>query len=457
MSPGSIPRYDLYEELEVSRSASVEVIEAAYKTLVKGHHPDVSKPDDAERIKRLNVARDWLISPTRRRRYDDANGIEGERRAAIRKPSRSRSREVAPDAPRARTSSPESFGPNSGEVRQFLARVRELNGARARELIDGRDSLEPGAYARSRSAALVASRGGRHNEWTFAREAATVIVNGKLSGSPLTSPVAAIVADIAGAIVVRDLLDPGDFERLLAPWTWRERPAVPAGAPVGRPIDPSPYAAAAVAAVREIVVRGRRNPAAVAAAATVLVVALGIAMLTRGPSRPESAIAGFTSRPSSVVVADPLASAPGVGPIPMSSGASAPPTSGSEPSATPPGDRGPGATPVPLATPQGPPTPRPTPRPTAVPTPSPTPTPTPPPTPSPTPAPTPTPAVVCEVVSLIGLNTSNAQLTWSSAGFTGTVQFSPPVPPQYKIGWQSLTVGDSVLCTSNISVQQAPP
>lgn len=449
MSPGSIPRYDLYEELEVSRSASVEVIEAAYKTLVKGHHPDVSKPDDAERIKRLNVAREWLLSPTRRRRYDDANGIEGERRAALRKPARSRSQRVRPDVPRARTSSPQSFGPNSGEVRHFLAGVRELNGARARELIDGRDALDavdPGAYASARSAALVASRGGRHNEWTFAREAATVIVNGKLSGSPLTSVVASIVADIAGAIVLRDLLDPRDFERLLAPWTWRDLPAVPAGAPVGRQIESSPYAAAAVATVREIVIRGRRNPAMVAAAATLVVAALGIAMLTRGPSRPESAIAGFTSGPfplgGSVPSGDGsvAASDPGVGPLPIPSPASAPPTSGLEPIATP----------LPFGTPEVTPTPRPTPRRTAVP-PSPTPT------PSPTPAPTPTPPPLCDVVSLIGVNTSTAQLTWSSAGFTGTVQFSPPVPPQYKIGWQSLTVGDSIPCSSNISVQRAPP
>ena len=82
---GPIPRFDLYEELEVSRSASAEVIDAAYRVLVKHYHPDVASGAgangkngngsggngahgvDAERIKRLNVAHDWLSSPTRRR------------------------------------------------------------------------------------------------------------------------------------------------------------------------------------------------------------------------------------------------------------------------------------------------------------------------------------------------------------------------------------------------------
>jgi hypothetical protein len=37
------------------------------------------------------------------------------------------------------------------------------------------------------------------------------------------------------------------------------------------------------------------------------------------------------------------------------------------------------------------------------------------------------------------------------------VIFSPAIPPHYKIAWQSLTVGDTVLCTSGITVQQFAP
>jgi hypothetical protein len=65
--------------------------------------------------------------------------------------------------------------------------------------------------------------------------------------------------------------------------------------------------------------------------------------------------------------------------------------------------------------------------------------------------------VFCTVINLVGQNTSNAQVLWNTAGFTGTVFFSPAPPPQYKIAWQSLTVGDVVLCTSDITVQLTAP
>ena len=90
-----------------------------------------------------------------------------------------------------------------------------------------------------------------------------------------------------------------------------------------------------------------------------------------------------------------------------------------------------------------------------IPTPAPTPSPTP--TPAPTPTPSPTP-VTCTVVSLLNLQTNKAQSTWAAAGFSGSVIFSPLVPPNYKIQWQSLTpVGSSVACTSGITVRSSAP
>jgi hypothetical protein len=65
--------------------------------------------------------------------------------------------------------------------------------------------------------------------------------------------------------------------------------------------------------------------------------------------------------------------------------------------------------------------------------------------------------VICTVVDLVGVNSSNAQLAWNTAGFTGTVLFSPVPPPQYKIGWQSLAAGTDALCTSDISVALTAP
>ena len=121
MTRGSTPRFDLYAELEVSRQATPEVIEAAYRALVKRHHPDVATPADQERIARLNVARDWLLSPTRRATYDGTATVETPRT----RPRVQRTRrldEAAPTRP-ARTSSPASFGVNSREEAAAVART----------------------------------------------------------------------------------------------------------------------------------------------------------------------------------------------------------------------------------------------------------------------------------------------------------------------------------------------
>lgn len=71
MTGPAFPDFDPYMELEVDRTASAATIDAAWKSLVKRHHPDtgVTGGDD-ERIKRLNLARDWLVDPALRARYD---------------------------------------------------------------------------------------------------------------------------------------------------------------------------------------------------------------------------------------------------------------------------------------------------------------------------------------------------------------------------------------------------
>lgn len=66
----SPPEGDLYRELEVDPSASSETIEAAWRSLVKRHHPDSNPGQGNDRIRRLNAAHDWLIDPTLRARYD---------------------------------------------------------------------------------------------------------------------------------------------------------------------------------------------------------------------------------------------------------------------------------------------------------------------------------------------------------------------------------------------------
>jgi hypothetical protein len=67
----TIPSFDLYRELEVDPAASSETIDAAWKSLLKRLHPDVAgDATAADRVKRLNLAHEWLADPEKRARYD---------------------------------------------------------------------------------------------------------------------------------------------------------------------------------------------------------------------------------------------------------------------------------------------------------------------------------------------------------------------------------------------------
>jgi hypothetical protein len=73
----STPPDDLYARLEIATDASPEVIEVAWRSLLRLHHPDVAGPQGLERAKRINVAHDWLSDPALRDRYDRERGIRG--------------------------------------------------------------------------------------------------------------------------------------------------------------------------------------------------------------------------------------------------------------------------------------------------------------------------------------------------------------------------------------------
>lgn len=62
---------DLYELLEISPRASQEVVQAAYRVLVRNFHPDLNASTAAElRIRELNAAYTILSDPEGRARYD---------------------------------------------------------------------------------------------------------------------------------------------------------------------------------------------------------------------------------------------------------------------------------------------------------------------------------------------------------------------------------------------------
>ncbi|MEA2673739.1 MAG: molecular chaperone DnaJ, partial [Chloroflexota bacterium] len=230
----SLPDFDLYAELEVSRHASVEVIEAAYRVLAKRHHPDVSQPDDDGRIKRLNLAHNWLVDPDRRRRYDNAT------QPAPSRPLQGAAAGVglggldpADELGASARSASKAFGPNTGEVRTFLAELRALDELRAWQVRDGVANVDADAYAAARHAAFLIGQVERKAEWLLARDAASVIARGKLADAPLQAEITNVLADIAGAIVIRDLILPADFAQLLAPWRWRGDRAAAASAVAG--------------------------------------------------------------------------------------------------------------------------------------------------------------------------------------------------------------------------------
>jgi curved DNA-binding protein CbpA len=71
----TLPPDDLYARLEIPVDASPEVIEVAWRSLLRQHHPDVAGPSGLERAKRINVAHDWLSDPDLRARYDHERGL----------------------------------------------------------------------------------------------------------------------------------------------------------------------------------------------------------------------------------------------------------------------------------------------------------------------------------------------------------------------------------------------
>src|SRR4051812_48373355 len=136
------------------------MIESAYRSLVKRHHPDIrpsgTEAADDARIKRINLAREWLTDPDRRSRYDwlarldrptvhsprGNGGGGGTATAEAPRPgpgSGSRSGSAAWRTWSAtETRRHSEYGPNADEVRQFLIDLGTLDISRALQIRDGK-------------------------------------------------------------------------------------------------------------------------------------------------------------------------------------------------------------------------------------------------------------------------------------------------------------------------------
>jgi hypothetical protein len=138
--PDQIPDFDLYRDLEIDPAASFETIEAAWRSLVRRNHPDTAADEAAatERIKRLNVAHDWLSDAEKRSAYD------GTRRAAlIHRPAkesgtaRAASSERRRDGWLARTAAAQR---ERGTIRAVLIRAQLLSATEVQRLVAAREA-----------------------------------------------------------------------------------------------------------------------------------------------------------------------------------------------------------------------------------------------------------------------------------------------------------------------------
>ena len=66
-----MPEESYYDLLQVQPTADWEIIEVAYRRLIRRYHPDVNRNPEAEEItKQLNLAQEILSDPGKRAIYD---------------------------------------------------------------------------------------------------------------------------------------------------------------------------------------------------------------------------------------------------------------------------------------------------------------------------------------------------------------------------------------------------
>jgi len=121
----ALPADDLYARLEIPIDAGPELIEVAWRSLLRQHHPDVAGDAGLERSMRSNVAHDWLSDPELRARYDHARGLRRSVRDTAGRDVRD-ARGAAPTAPPTRTPIRRRPPDPAEALARFLDRVAAL-------------------------------------------------------------------------------------------------------------------------------------------------------------------------------------------------------------------------------------------------------------------------------------------------------------------------------------------
>jgi curved DNA-binding protein CbpA len=139
MMTDQVPDFDLYKDLEIDPSASPETIDAAWRSLVRRNHPDTALDAVAatERMKRLNVAHDWLSNPQRRAIYDRSRGRTNREPSGVSSATKGAVSELGP---RGRLAKMALAQRQRGEIRMILLRSRLLSASEVERLVDAREA-----------------------------------------------------------------------------------------------------------------------------------------------------------------------------------------------------------------------------------------------------------------------------------------------------------------------------
>ena len=315
VTPEPIPDFDLYEELEVSPKASSRTIEAAYRSLLKTYHPDVAgaAPEVIEKAKRLNIARDWLTDRDRRATYDRARAQATPAAAATTTAATAAHAAASAPPPQpsgaapggsaagagaasgaagrqaSRSSAMRDAGPkeNADALTVFLGDIGSLRSDRARRIAAraadaGVATRSTGPYETATAAVAQAGMNTRTGAWTHARAAARRAVNEQVGLDPAARSVSRVAADLAGAIVVRDLVLPQQYATIRDVWTGDKTAAAASrgGASARRASQPPGAGSAGGAAPSEL---SLSNPAVLIAAIVGIVAVAAVLLLVLLP------------------------------------------------------------------------------------------------------------------------------------------------------------------------------